>query len=56
MTATGKRRGGVTAEQTNELAPLLHWPHEKTDREKSHARDRSCFAQYRNNGFAAHRR
>jgi hypothetical protein len=24
--------------------------------EKSHARDRSCFAQYRNNGFAAHRR
>ena len=35
---------------------LLHWPHEKTDWEKSHARDRSCFAQYRNNGFAAHRR
>jgi hypothetical protein len=26
------------------------------DREKQHARDRSCFAQYRNNGFAAHRR
>jgi hypothetical protein len=24
--------------------------------EKNHARDRSCFAQYRNNGFAAHRR
>jgi hypothetical protein len=22
----------------------------------NHARDRSCFAQYRNNGFAAHRR
>jgi putative ABC transport system substrate-binding protein len=21
-----------------------------------HARDRSCFARYRNNGFAAHRR
>src|SRR6516162_3753285 len=35
---------------------LLHWPHEKTDWEKNHARDRSCFAQYRNNGFAAHRR
>jgi len=35
---------------------LLHWPHEKTDREKNHARDRCCFAQYRNNGFAAHRR
>jgi Histidine kinase-, DNA gyrase B-, and HSP90-like ATPase len=34
----------------------LHWPHEKTDWEKNHARDRSCFAQYRNNGFAAHRR
>jgi hypothetical protein len=29
---------------------------EKTDWEKNHARDRSCFAQYRNNGFAAHRR
>src|SRR5262249_6230378 len=27
-----------------------------TDWEKNHARDRSCFAQYRNNGFAAHRR
>src|SRR6516164_11828383 len=35
---------------------LLHWPHEKKDWEKNHARDRSCFAQYRNNGFAAHRR
>src|SRR5262252_9450739 len=35
---------------------LLHWPHEKTDWEKNHARDRSCFTQYRNNGFAAHRR
>ena len=23
---------------------------------KNHARDRSCFAQHRNNGFAAHRR
>src|SRR5215471_13629377 len=23
---------------------LLHWPHEKTDWEKDHARDRSCFA------------
>jgi hypothetical protein len=23
---------------------------------EQHARDRSCFAQYRNNGFAAHRR
>jgi len=23
---------------------------------EDHARDRSCFAQYRNNGFAAHRR
>ena len=34
---------------------LLHWPHEKTDWEKNHARDRSCFAQYRNDGFAAHR-
>jgi len=34
----------------------LHWPHEKTEWEKNHARDRSCFAQYRNNGFAAHRR
>jgi hypothetical protein len=31
-------------------------PLEKTDWEKNHARDRSCFAQYRNNGFAAHRR
>ena len=30
---------------------LLHWPHEKTDWEKNHARDRSCFAQYRNNGL-----
>jgi hypothetical protein len=30
--------------------------YEKTDWEKNHARDRSCFAQYRNNGFAAHRR
>jgi hypothetical protein len=29
---------------------------EKTDWEKNHARDRSCFAQHRNNGFAAHRR
>jgi hypothetical protein len=28
----------------------------ETDWEKNHARDRSCFAQYRNNGFAAHRR
>src|SRR5262249_2767577 len=27
-----------------------------SDWKKSHARDRSCFAQYRNNGFAAHRR
>jgi hypothetical protein len=26
------------------LWPLLHWPHEKTDWEKNHARDRSCFA------------
>jgi hypothetical protein len=24
--------------------------------ERNHARDRSCFAQYRNNGFTAHRR
>jgi len=29
---------------------------EKTNWEKNHARDWSCFAQYRNNGFAAHRR
>jgi len=29
---------------------LLHWPHEKTNWKKNHARDRSCFAQYRNNG------
>src|SRR5262249_16653904 len=41
---------------TCSAARLLHWPHEKTDWEKNHARDRSCFAQYRNDGFAAHRR
>jgi hypothetical protein len=35
---------------------LLHLAARKTDWEKNHARDRSCFAQYRNNGFAAHRR
>src|SRR5262245_55360445 len=28
----------------------------KPDWEKNHARDGSCFAQYRNNGIAAHRR
>jgi hypothetical protein len=39
-----------------DAASPLHWPHEKTNWEKNHARDRSCFAQYRNNGFAAHRR
>jgi hypothetical protein len=38
--------------------PLTAWAQqpEKTDWEKNHARDRSCFAQHRNNGFAAHRR
>jgi hypothetical protein len=55
---------GVIEMQRRELIGLLGgdaaspfaWPHEKTDWEKNHARDRSCFAQYRNNGFAAHRR
>src|SRR5499433_541616 len=37
-------------------ATIAQLSDEKTDWEKSHARDRSCFAQYRNNGFAAHRR
>ena len=32
-------------------ASPLHWPHEKTNWEKNHARDRSCFAQNRNNGM-----
>jgi len=31
-----------------------HMPEDKL--EDHHARDRSCFAQHRNNGFAAHRR
>jgi hypothetical protein len=35
---------------------IAQHPTKKTDWEKNHARDRSCFAQYLNNGFAAHRR
>src|SRR5262245_2759597 len=32
------------------------WRRERDGQGEQHARDRSCFAQYRNNGFAAHRR
>jgi hypothetical protein len=48
--------GRYGGEAEVEYPRLLNWPHEKTDWEKNYARDRSCFAQYRNNGFAAHRR
>jgi hypothetical protein len=32
------------------------WRREWDGQGEPRARDRSCFAQYRNNGFAAHRR
>ena len=49
---SSRRRGASSLACLSATPPrLLHWPHEKTDWEENHARDRSCFAQYRNNGF-----
>jgi hypothetical protein len=57
-----RARPGLTLAQPGNQYPTLRaqisvtiaqHPLEKTE---DHARDRSCFAQYRNNGFAAHQR
>ena len=49
------RYGGEAEVQTRVPSPF-ELAARKGGQGEHHARDRSCFAQYRNNGFAAHRR
>jgi hypothetical protein len=49
------RYGGEAEVQTRVASPF-ELAARKDGQGERYARDRSCFAQYRNNGFAAHRR
>src|SRR5262249_5747575 len=42
--------------KASQTMPFLHRRSLRPDWDKNNARDRSCLAQYRNDGFAAHRR
>ena len=49
-------RYGGEAEVQRRVPSPVEVAARKAGQGEPHARDRSCFAQYRNNGFAAHRR
>jgi hypothetical protein len=49
-------RYGGEAEVQTRVPSTFELAARKDGQGEQHARDRSCFAQYRNNGFAAHRR
>ena len=49
-------RYGGKAEVQTRVPSSFELAARKDGQGEQHARDRSCFAQYRNNGFAAHRR